>query len=728
MTLELLDETQLRQADEAGDAAAARQLGVLLEERGDLDGAEAAYERAVGRGDVAALGKLAILIDIHRDDPAAAEAAYRRADDAGSVDGAGNLGRILKERGDLRRAEAAFKRCVERGSVRALADYAGLLSMREDADKKEIVATVRRLCPIADRFNEAIENEGNAVLEYAAPVMVFEGMLERCAPAAIEAGLRSADADGSAAGAFNLGMRLRSRGDLQAASEASARAGERGHAMGWVNAGVALSELGDLSGAEAAARKAEEAGEVKGTGLLGSVLDQRGDRDGALEAYRRADAAGDGPSSFNLGIELRDRGRLEEAEEAFAHAEESEFPNSAGARNAVRAELGLPPAKRSRGQDENAWQWAAKLDRLGDVPGAVAAYDEAMKSGEEPEEPLAILRQAELLEGRGEAAAAEQAFTRIADAADPAIRAGAWRGIAHFRIARGEAEAGLEGLRKVVETEDEDETPRALRNIGVLLEDELDDLEGARAAYREAIDHDHSRHSPGARVNLAQILDRDGDHAGAESLFREAIESGHSAEAPRARVLLGLMLEEQGDGARALELFESAMDGGDDEWAPRAALNAGAIYSMQHGENGRAADAFRRAEHSGDAKQSLTASFLRGNAERELGNEEGALTAFLRVAEEASAGVVDMLRCGAAKQAGIILISRQDYESARPLLTAAAEAEDPVERARGLLLLGSCERSLGHRDAAVAAFRQAESIPGAPDDVRRLALKGLDEL
>lgn len=722
-----LDETQVRQADEAGDAAAARQLGALLEEQGDLDGAEAAYERAAGRGDVAALGKLAILIDIHRDDPGGAEAAYRRADEAGSVDGAGNLGRILKERGDLRGAEAAFKRCVDRGSVRALTDYAGLLSMREDASGEEIVAVVRQLCPIVDRFNEAVANDADGVVEYGLPAMVFEGMFERCAPAAMEAGVRAADADGSAAGAFNLGIILRACGDHRAAAEASTRAGQRGFAMGWVNAGVALLEMGDQDSAESAARRAEDAGEAEGAGLLGSVLDRRGDADGALEAYRRADAGGHGVSSFNLGVALSDRDRLEEAEQAFARAEEREVPDSAGARSGIRSKLGLPPVERHRDPNETAWAWATKLDRLGDVPGAFAAYNEAIRSDEEPEEPLAILRYAEILEGRGDSTESEKAFARIVDAQDPAIRAGAWRGVAHFRIARGEAEAGLEGLQKVVETGDVDETARALRNIGVLLEDELGDLDGARAAYREAIEHDHPQHSHGARVNLAQILDRDGDHAGAERLFREAIESEHPAEAPRARVLLGFMLEEQGDVSRALELFEAAMAGDDDEWAPRAAFNTGAIYTMQRGEHGRAVDAFLRAERSEDPKQSLAASFMRGDAERELGNEERALAAYTRVVDEA-AGVADMLRCGAAKQAGVIMVGRQDYGAAQPLLLIATRSEDPAERARGLLLLGSCERSLGHRDAAIAAFRQAESTPGAPDDIRQLALRGLSEL
>lgn len=659
-----LDEAQIRLADEEGDAAAARQLGILMQKRGDLDGAEAAFERAATRGDVAALGKLAILIDIHRDDPVAAEPAYRRADEAGSVDGAGNLGRILKERGDLGGAEAAFKRCVERGSVRALADYAGLLSMREDASEEEIVAAVRRLCPVEDRVNESVARGGDDdLLEDMAPVMVFEGMWERCDPTAMEAGVRAADADGSAAGAFRHGLLLRDRGELRAAAEAAVRAGERGYGPAWFNAGASLAELDDLEASEAAFAKAEE-----------------------------------------LGVE-----------------------NAAAGRNSIRGRLELPPIERPRWQGETAWAWATRLERLGDLPGAVAAYDEAMRSAEPPAEPLEMLRQAEFLEGQGEAAEAERAFTRIVEAEDPAIRAGAWRGVSRYRIDRGETEAALEALHEVVEAGDPDETPRAFRNIGVLREEELGDLGGARAAYQAAIDRDHPEHSQGARVNLAQILDREGDHARAEQLLREAIASDHRDEGPRAQVLLGTMLGEQGDIAGGQGWFEAAMAGGHADWAPRAALQAGIVYQTKLGDPARAVDAFRIAERVDDEQQSLSATYLLGDALNETGREEEALTAYNRVVD-ADLGAPNMARCAAAKQAGVIMLRREHYLPARPLLTVAATADDPTERARGLLLLGSCERGLGNRGAAIAAFHQAASIPGVPGDVHDLARQGLAEL
>lgn len=374
---------------------------------------------------------------------------------------------------------------------------------------------------------------------------------------------------------------------------------------------------------------------------------------------------------------------------------------------------------------DSAWERGVRLERLNDVPAATAAYVEAMDTGEEPVSPLAVLRYAESLEARNDPAA-EAAFQRIAEEKDPAIRAGAWRGISRYRIDRGEIEAALDALQTVVETGDPDETPRALRNIGAFRED-FGDVDGARAAYLEAIAHDHPKHSQGARVNLAQLYDKEGDHAGAAGLFREVIDSGHPAEAPRARVLLGQMLQERGDVAQALEWFESAILDEDSEWTQRAAFNAGAIYLMERGEFDQAVEAFRIGERIDEIPQSWVASYFRGEAERQRGNDEGALDAYIRVIEADGAGA-EPVRFAAAKQAGVIQLRRERYGEARALFMLAASTEDPEERARGLLLLGTCERFLVNREAAIAAFEQAASIASAPDDIRGLAQQALSEL
>jgi len=103
-----------RRADELGHVAGAFNLGVLLHDRGDLDGAEAAYRRADERGDAGGAYSLGSVL-AEKGDLAGAERAFDRADTRGHAAGAFNLGVLLEERGDLAGAEAAYRRALERG-------------------------------------------------------------------------------------------------------------------------------------------------------------------------------------------------------------------------------------------------------------------------------------------------------------------------------------------------------------------------------------------------------------------------------------------------------------------------------------------------------------------------------------------------------------------------------------------------------------------------------------
>jgi tetratricopeptide (TPR) repeat protein len=313
----------------------------------DIDGALAAFERAEALGDVRGSLRVAALMEDHRADPASAEAAWRRADDAGHVNGAGNLGRVLKERGDMRGAEAAFRRAADRGSHRAGIEYAGMVSLRPDARPAEVADAALVLC----RADDCNLWHDDGMLMGAA--FVFSGLEDRCDPAAIEAGVRRADAEGSAVGAWHLGFLLRRRGQAGEALAAFRRAAERGEPEGWPRAAETLLALGDSTGAEAAARHGEQlvtspprggipAWRLKlaaagASTILGMILDARGDLDGGLEAYRRADAGGDGTGSFNLGIELCNRGDLDGAEDALERAVE---------RGADRSEAALADVRR----------------------------------------------------------------------------------------------------------------------------------------------------------------------------------------------------------------------------------------------------------------------------------------------------------------------------------------------------------------------------------------------
>ncbi len=141
--------TAWRQAADKGDSEvaprAAVNLGVLLEEQGDVEGARAAFQRAIdsGHADVAprAAVNLGILLEEQGDvegaraafqraiviglllkeqgDVEGAKAAFQRAIDSGHADvaprAAVNLGLLLKEQGDVEGAKAAFQRAIDSG-------------------------------------------------------------------------------------------------------------------------------------------------------------------------------------------------------------------------------------------------------------------------------------------------------------------------------------------------------------------------------------------------------------------------------------------------------------------------------------------------------------------------------------------------------------------------------------------------------------------------------------
>jgi TPR repeat protein len=174
---------------------------------------------------------------------------------------------------------------------------------------------------------------------------------------------RQLDANGDAGGAFNLGVVLHQRGDVEGAIAAYERAEQRGDPDAAFNLGVLRYETGDLDGANAAWRRSASRGHVRaaanllflsrprrgsehgraihseapglaefeelsyrradesGTGSgafnLGAMLHQRGDTAGALAAYERAEQRGDRDAAFNLGVLLYETGDLAGAEAAW---------------------------------------------------------------------------------------------------------------------------------------------------------------------------------------------------------------------------------------------------------------------------------------------------------------------------------------------------------------------------------------------------------------------------
>ena len=194
--------------DRHGDPVAASNRGVLLEDRGDLAGAED---------------------------------AYREADAGGSADGAFNLAGLLFDRGEVEEAMAAYSRAEERGDPIAAATLGMLLFKRGDtAAAEEVYGRADQLGDAGAAVNVGFLRERRGDIDGA------------------EAAYRRADERGSAEGAFNLGELLRERGDLANAIAAYRRADERGDPTAALKAGMLLERTGCLPEALAEYQRAQQ--------------------------------------------------------------------------------------------------------------------------------------------------------------------------------------------------------------------------------------------------------------------------------------------------------------------------------------------------------------------------------------------------------------------------------------------------------------------------------------
>jgi tetratricopeptide (TPR) repeat protein len=91
---------------------AAFNLGVLLEGRGDADGAKEAFQRGVdGRLGMAAVNLGGLLLN--EGDLEGAESYFRQAIEMGDATGAINLGLVLSRKGDKQGSATAFEAALE---------------------------------------------------------------------------------------------------------------------------------------------------------------------------------------------------------------------------------------------------------------------------------------------------------------------------------------------------------------------------------------------------------------------------------------------------------------------------------------------------------------------------------------------------------------------------------------------------------------------------------------
>jgi tetratricopeptide (TPR) repeat protein len=329
--IERLQRTGRLAADADEDAEAAFHRGVMLDERGDLAGAEAAYRIAAGStssgvAPVAALNLGLLLVD--RGDNPGAEAAFRVAINSGhrkmAPMAARNLGLILEKQGRDSAAIAAYQTALEFGHSESAAKAAFSLGVLLDKHGDAIGAEAA--------YRTAVECGGS---EDAAKAAVNLGLLlsgrgdVSGAEDAFRTGMRSGYPEYAAMAANKLGVLLYEQGDVAGTEAAWRFAIDSGHPeqapSAATNLGILLAGRGDAAGAEAAYQIAIASGHPdlapKAARNLGSMLIDLGDTAGAETALRIAIASGHAEqapvAAFNLGVLLAKRGDAVAAEAAW---------------------------------------------------------------------------------------------------------------------------------------------------------------------------------------------------------------------------------------------------------------------------------------------------------------------------------------------------------------------------------------------------------------------------
>jgi tetratricopeptide (TPR) repeat protein len=284
-------------------ALAAFNLGVGLQEDSDLDGARAAWERAIQSGYEDLVGKGLFnlgLLGEEQGDLNCACSTYRRAIESGHDEAVAkasiNLGRLLKEQGDVDGAKAAWDRSL----ASAPADYVPRVAVHLGA----LLAEQGEFDAARSVYQRAVDSDD---VDKAAEAMVDVGLLSEGQDDLAEAVLayqrviESGHADQAPRAAYRLGLVLKRQGDARGARAAYDQAISSGDEhfapLAAFNLGVLLTEQNDLHGARVALQQAIESGheEVspKAAVNLAMLLLVAGDPDAARKALGRACSASD---------------------------------------------------------------------------------------------------------------------------------------------------------------------------------------------------------------------------------------------------------------------------------------------------------------------------------------------------------------------------------------------------------------------------------------------------
>jgi len=245
----------------------------------------------------------------------------------------------------------------------------------------------------------------------------------------------------------------------------------------------------------------------------------------------------------------------------------------------------------------------------------------------------------------------------------------------------------------------EPDNPRSLNLLGRIL-DQREDLAGAEAAFREAVEGDSGYAD--ALANLGHVLRRSGRNTEAEQFFRRAIRNDR--EHGLANLSLGAMLYAQRRPDLAVPHLQTGIQR---ELSNRAGQYTLAVALQELGRLDEAITAYRRLIAAGDEDPAV---FARLAAVLEATGDLDGATAGYEVALEIEPGYP----LAAAGLAGILTISwraREALELLAPLIDRGdAAASLHLAYARALVALGRNDQALLHLADLVKRPLQPEEL------------------
>ncbi|MBC6465997.1 tetratricopeptide repeat protein [Actinomadura alba] len=566
--------------DEHGEpeyaADAARRLGEVLAETGDVTAAREAFERFSGPDAVMELasvlrraGHIAAAMEAYRD-------AVESPDPATALVAASTLAAMLHEQGDVPGAITAGERAI------AAAESAGDL-------KAMARATHDQGCRLADvgdleGARQAFERVAGIDPEQAALAVLTLG--DRLEQAGDAAGARAAFERAATLDDPRIAAEARDRLGAATLEERAWTRAENGDRAGALAAFTELHGSADVAELVLAlhedrtvavrpllAQLATHPGHADLAQELVLNAAQRHSGDGDAEGTRAllqlavefGDPAQTARTAIDLAVLTAGGGDLAEAERLALRAAEHGDPQLAGP----------------------AWGHVATWrERRGDRTGAIDAAQRAVGSGHAHAVVGAALTLATLLEEAGDVAGARAALADGA-AADHPEALYCLRRLLALLMREGEHDAALAAAERAIATGDPETVAMGCRVSGDVHR-AAGDTDAAATLYRRGIEAGDLETAANLHVELAQLFHDQGDAESAKRELEPALDSGIAHAVARAANRLGGWLHGEGDAAGAVEAYGRAAGVGTGAdpaliaWARDALTNLLAIAHRTH--------------------------------------------------------------------------------------------------------------------------------------------------